>query len=516
MNSEQSGRPLHDAAAIRAIDRWASEQCRVPSLELMENAGGALADEIERRAQRGRSGGPIRIVCGKGNNGGDGLVAARLLRGGGHGVDVLLVEPGEECAGDAARNLSALDGDWSPLGDDPGAKLHGSGLIVDAIFGTGFSGEPRGSAAVAITAINEQGDLGASVLACDVPSGVDASTGQVGGGSVRADATVSFHAAKLGTLIAPGKRRCGELLVAPIGIPEGAPTAPIAATIGADVLAAAPSRGAASTKFSSGEVVVVGGSRGMTGAVCMAARAAGRGGAGYVTVGVPSSLESIFEIKLTEEMTVGLDDVAGSLGAAAAGRVIERAGRAAAVLIGPGVGRRPHTAKLVRELVRRIEGPMVVDADGLNALGAEPELLTERRGPTILTPHAGELARLLGSDSDRIQADRLGSARAVAERAGAVVVLKGDDTIITDGEAILVNELPAPGLATAGTGDVLAGLTVALLARGMSPLQGAAAAVYAHARAGRLAAAGCRAESVIATDVIEALPYGLDPEAAIE
>lgn len=516
MSSEQSGRPLFDAAGMRATDGWAIDAQQVPSLGLMESAGGALAAEVERLAARSGADGPVKIVCGKGNNGGDGFVAARFLRESGHEVDVLLLWPGDECGGDAAVNLDRLDGEWSVIGEDPAAALSGSSVIVDAVFGTGFSGEPREPAASAIEAIREQQQIGVSVVACDIPSGVDASTGEVAAACVQATSTVTFHAAKLGMLVSPGKRRCGEVLVAPIGVPDGSPVAPAASTIGDRVLSSAPKRGAESTKFTSGEVIVVGGSRGMTGAACMASRAAARGGAGYVTVGVPSSLEPIFEIKLTEEMSVGLDDVEGSLGAAAAAPVIERAVRAAAVLVGPGIGRKPHTANLVRELVQRIAAPLVVDADGLNALGTDLELLSGREQPTVITPHSGELARLLGTDSSDVEAHRLASARTAAERSGAVVVLKGNDTIVTDGAKVVVNELSAPGLATAGTGDVLAGLTAALLARGMSPMEGAAAAVYAHARSGMFAAAGSGAESVIATDVIEAIPYGLDPEAEIE
>ncbi len=513
MSSEQSGRPLFDAAGMRSTDRWAIEERRVPSLELMEAAGSALAREAERLAAASGGGGPIRIVCGKGNNGGDGFVAARLLRSAGHRVDVLLLWPGNECEGDAAVNLGRLDGDWVEAGGDVGSMLAGSAVIVDAIFGTGFSGEARDPAASAIGAIADAHGAGVAVLACDLPSGVDASSGEVAGLAVRASSTVTFHAAKLGMFVAPGKQRCGEVVVAEIGVPQGSEIRPAAWTIGVDALAKPPGRGAESTKFTSGEVLVVGGSRGMTGAACMAAMAAARGGAGYVTVGVPSSLEPIFEVKLTEEMTLGLAEVDGSLTAEAAGPLLERAERAAAVLIGPGIGRQEGTAELVRDLAPSIAAPLVIDADALNALGTDLELLAARTAPTILTPHAGELARLLGGDAAEVSARRVHRARAAADRAGAIVVLKGDDTIVTDGRSIVVNELASPALATAGTGDVLGGLTAALLARGTTPFAAASAAVYAHARSGRFAAAGVGVDSVVATDVIEALPLGLDPGA---
>jgi len=495
--------PLFDAAGMSGIDRWAIEERGVPSLELMETAGGALARETELLARPG----PIRIVCGKGNNGGDGLVAARLLRAAGHEVEVLAVWPLDELSPDSAANLARLDGDVREVGAGawPGA-LHGSGAIVDAIFGTGFAGAPRGAAGAAIEAVN---GAGAPVVACDVASGVDASSGEIAGPAVDAGLTVTFHAAKVGHRIAPGKQRTGRLVVAPIGIPEGAPGAPVAAVIGEPVLDLPPPRAADSTKFSSGDVFVVGGSRGLTGAPCMASLAAIRAGAGYATVGCPESLEHVLEVKLTEVMTIGLDQVGGGLGAAAAGPILERAERSACVVLGPGLGRAPHSFRLVRELAPRIPVPLLIDADGLNALGTDLASLRGRSAPTVLTPHAGELGRLLGCDSREVAAHRLAKAQLASAESGAVVVLKGDDTIVTDGDRVAVNALDSPGLATAGTGDVLSGAIGALIARGCEPFAAACAGVYAHSRAGRLAARRIGTESVIASDVIEALPGGL-------
>jgi NAD(P)H-hydrate epimerase len=495
--------PLYDAAGMAGVDRWAIEERGVPSLELMETAGAALARETELVAGPG----PIRIVCGKGNNGGDGLVAARLLRGAGHRVEALAIWPLEELSDDAAANLERLGGEAEVVSEDGWeAALTGSGAIVDAVFGTGFAGAPRGGAEAAIEAI---GSAGAPVIACDVASGVDASTGEIAGASLSADVTVTFHAAKVGHRIAPGKGRTGRLVVAPIGIPDGAPGAPAAGVVNSRSLELPPRRGADSTKFSSGEVLVVGGSRGLTGAPCLAAGAAIRAGAGYATVCCPGSLEPILEAKLTEVMTLGLDDEGGGLGAAAAEPILERAGRAACVVVGPGLGRAEHTRRLVREIVPRIEAPVLIDADGLNALGTDLGLLRDRGGPTVLTPHAGELGRLLDCDSDEIAARRLASARAASEASGAVVVLKGDDSIVADGDSIAVNALGSPALATAGTGDVLSGTIGAVIARGTEPFAAACAAVYAHARAGRLAAGRLGVESVIAGDVIEDLPGGL-------
>lgn len=496
--------PLYDAEGIAAIDHWAIAERGVPSLELMEAAGAALARETAQIAAPG----PVRVVCGKGNNGGDGLVAVRHLREIGIEAEALLLWPAAELSADATANLDRLDDDdWRELGgEDPVAALRGSGAIIDAIFGTGFAGDPREPAARTIVAIN---DAGAPVIACDVPSGVDAASGEAAATCVEATLTVCFHAAKLGHRIAPGKWRCGELVVAPIGIPPGAPQPPAGGAINERVLALPPRRGPESTKFASGEVVVVGGSRGMTGAVCMTSTAAIRAGAGYVTAAVPDSLEPIFEVKLTEVMTVGLDSIGGALDMPAAATVLRRIERAACVVLGPGLGRSDPAAQLVRHLVPRIGCPLLIDADGLNALGTALDLVAGREAPTVLTPHGGELARLLGSDSEEVNRRRLASARRAAAESGAVVVLKGDDTLVVDGERVAVSIDGSPGLATAGTGDVLSGAIAGLIARGAPAFEGVCAAVLAHARAGRRAAELRGAESVIATDVIEALPRGL-------
>jgi ADP-dependent NAD(P)H-hydrate dehydratase / NAD(P)H-hydrate epimerase len=494
-------KPLYDADGMRAVDRWAIEEMGVPSLELMESAGRAVAEAVAEVA----AGGPVRVVCGKGNNAGDGLVAARRLAGMGFEVEALLLWPVAELSGDAAANLERVGGEH--VEGDLAPRLAGSGAVVDAVFGTGFAGEPREPARSAIEAI---GSCGAPVVACDVASGVDASTGEVGGVAVEADLTVSFHAAKLGHRIAPGKWQTGELRVAPIGIPDGAPGAPAAGTIEAAVLELPPRRGPRSTKFSSGQVTIAGGSRGLTGAVRMSSRAAIRAGAGYATVAVPADLEPIFEAGQPEVMSVGCPGGDGCLAPASAKPLLRAFERAAAGVLGPGLGRDPGSVALAREALPAIEAPLVLDADGLNAFAGELGQIAARAAPTVLTPHAGELGRLLGRDSEQISARRLAAAREAARAAGAVVVLKGDDTIVTDGERVAINALAAPGLATAGTGDVLSGLTAALLARGLEPFAAACAAVLAHARAGREAAVRVgAAESVIATDVIEAIPAGL-------
>jgi ADP-dependent NAD(P)H-hydrate dehydratase / NAD(P)H-hydrate epimerase len=500
--------PLYDADGMRAVDRWAIEQVGVPSLDLMEAAGRAVADAVGELAPQG----PVRVVCGKGNNGGDGLVAARYLAAAGFAVEALLLWPAAELSDDAAASLERFPAEL--VEGELGPRLAGSGAVVDAIFGTGFAGEPREPARGAIEAI---GACGAPVVACDIASGVDASSGEAADVAVEADLTVGFHAAKLGHRIAPGKWRTGELRVAPIGIPAGAPQRPAAGTIEPAVLAPAPRRGARSTKFSSGQVTIAGGSRGLTGAVRMSSLAAIRAGAGYATVAVPAELEPVFELGQPEVMSVGCPGGDGCLAPASAKPLLRAFERAAAGVLGPGMGRDPGSVELAREVAGRIEAPLVIDADGLNAFAGELDRIAERGAPTLLTPHAGELGRLLGRDAGEISAHRLDAAREAARSAAAVVVLKGDDTIVSDGERVAVNALPAPALATAGTGDVLSGIAAALLARGLEPFAAACAAVLAHARAGRDAAARIgAAESVIATDVIDSIAVGMRPDSRVE
>ncbi len=501
-------KPLYDAEGMRGVDRWAIEEQGAPSLELMEAAGRAVAEAVAGLSPQG----PVRVVCGKGNNGGDGFVVARLLRGMGFEVEVLLLWPSEELRGDAAVNYERCGGEL--VEGDPAGRLEGSGAVVDAILGTGFEGAPREPAAGAIRAINA---CGCPVVACDIPSGVDASSGEVVGEAVRADVTVTFHAAKVGQRVAPGKWQTGELRIVPIGIPAGAPREAVAGEIDSAVLDLAPRRGPQSTKFSSGQVTIAGGSRGLTGAVRMTSLAAIRAGAGYTTVAVPADLEMVFELAQPEVMSVGCPGGDGCLVPVSEKVVLRTFERAAAGVFGPGLGRDPGSFELAREVVGKIAAPIVIDADGLNAFSGRLSDLADREAATILTPHAGELGRLLERDSSEVDAHRLASAREAAQAARAVVILKGDDTIVTDGSRTAINAISAPALATAGSGDVLSGMTAALLARGLEPFTAACAAVVGHARAGLHAAARVgAAESVIATDVIDAIPSGIRPDSPVE
>jgi hydroxyethylthiazole kinase-like uncharacterized protein yjeF len=499
--------PLLDAETMRGVDRWAIEERGVPPLELMERAGAGVTRIVERLAPDGAA----VVVCGKGNNGGDGLVVARLLREAGRSVTVVCAAPPDDFSGDARVNLERLSGD-APLvltEDRVRAEqaLTEASVIVDALLGTGFEGEPRGTVGDAIEAVNA---ACAPVVSVDVPSGVDASTGVASGAAVRAAVTATFHAGKPGLWIAPGKTHAGTVETIEIGIPRGWPGPATIGLIAPSVFELLPRRGTSSTKFSSGHVLIVGGSRGLTGAPRMAAHAAMRAGAGYVTGFVPESLQPILATAGPPElMTRGLpDDGDGGLTAAGVDDVLEASQRGEALALGPGLGRSGGAVEFARELARKAEVALVLDADGLNAHAGCIGELSARSAPTVLTPHAGELGRLLQLGSDEIERERLRHVCAAAEQARAIVVLKGDDTLIAEPSGrVAVSPGATPALATAGTGDVLTGVIAALLAAGLDPFTAAAAGVSLHAQAGRDAARSQgAAEGVVASDVIAALP----------
>jgi hydroxyethylthiazole kinase-like uncharacterized protein yjeF len=493
--------PLYEAPEMRAVDKWAIEERGVPSLDLMERAGIGLARIVAERARPG----PVRVVVGKGNNGGDGLVVARLLRDEGRDVDVLSTGDPAELKGDAKTNLERLPG-AAPEPFDPD-RLEGSGAIVDAMLGTGFEGEPREPIKSAIEAINAVEDV--PIVACDVPSGVNATTGEVEGEAVRADVTGTFHGSKIGLHVAPGTFHSGAVEIVDIGVPRGAPEPAKAGLITKRVLERVPHRARDGSKFQSGVVVIAGGSRGLTGAPTMVALAAQRTGAGYVQVAVPESAEQALELRLLEAMTRGMPDENGTHTEAGAEPVAEMAERAGAIVLGPGLGKGDGPQAFARKLVRIADKPLLIDADGLNAHAGALEDLADREAPTILTPHAAELGRLLEVDSDEIERRRLHHAREAADRSDSIVVLKGDDTIgAQPGERpTAISPGATPALATAGTGDVLSGVIGALLSKGLEPFEAAAAGVLAHAHAGMHAARHVGgADHVVAGDVIDAIP----------
>ncbi|MDQ3857729.1 MAG: NAD(P)H-hydrate dehydratase, partial [Actinomycetota bacterium] len=446
--------PLYTAAEMRA----AEEAYGGPTLDLMERAGTATAEAVLARFPEARR---FAVWCGTGANGGDGLVVARRLRASGRDVHVLLLGPEEKIAGDAAENLRRAREASVPFAESPGQ----ADVVVDALFGTGFSGPPRRDAAGRIEELN---GLGVPAVAVDLPSGVDGSTGVVAGAAVRAALTVTFHAPKIGLAVGPGRFHAGEVEVADIGL-DSVETRHRRVT--AEILAAVPRRGAEDNKYSAGYVVVVGGSRGLTGAPALAAEAAMRAGAGYVRACVPASLADVFAHRFVEVTTSACpDDEEGRLLPAAAEVVVEAAARADAVAVGPGLGRSDGTRRLVRDLLDRLELPVVLDGDGLWALAGHLDWVFRREAPTVLTPHSGELARLAGRESAWVDGNRLTAVEGAADDVGAVVLLKGADTLVAaPGRGVLVCDLGNAGLASAGTGDVLTGIAAAFLAKGMDP-----------------------------------------------
>jgi NAD(P)H-hydrate epimerase len=470
-----------------------------PAEVLMERAGRAVAHRAIVLAG-GRYGKRAAVVCGVGNNGGDGFVVARLLAAAGMSVRCFNVDPDREPRGAAASALQKLRAAGGITQPFERTWLQRADVIVDAVFGTGFRGTAEGDAAKAIGAMNE---ALAPVLSVDIPSGVEGATGRAEGSAVDARATVVMQAQKVGTAVGRGAALAGQVEVVDIGIGVEGARAWMAEA--ADVAHTLPRRAVDAHKRSGGSVVSIGGSAGMSGAAILAARAAGRAGAGYVTAGVTAAVEPILSGTLPEVLTVtGPGDALAPSAMRAFAPALERAD---AVAVGPGLGTGDAQAGLLDALLPAVEVPLVIDADALNLLAGREAGLEGRAGPTVLTPHPGELARLSRTAIDEVQGDRLRSARDAAARYDCVVLLKGHRTVVArpDGTAVVV---PAggPELATAGTGDVLTGVVAALLAAGLDPFEAAWTAAYVHGEAGAVAARTHGVNGVVAWDVAEALP----------
>jgi NAD(P)H-hydrate epimerase len=487
---------------MRSIDGRAVAEFGMPSLLLMENAGRAVAQRAWERLE-GR--GTVRVLCGKGNNGGDGFVAARHLHNRGLDVACYLAGASADLRGDARANLDLALRLGIPVREEVPDRLDGD-LILDALLGTGFRGEPRGAIAELIRRAN---DCGLPLLAVDVPSGLDADTGQAPGEVVRARETVTFGLPKLGLLSHPGRDLAGESTVAEISLPPpllqdpGLTVEWITSAQGRELW---PARAATAHKGDSGRVFVLAGSPGMTGAATLCCEASLRAGAGLVTLGVPRSLNPILEVKLTEAMTLPLPETeGGSLSSAGLEVVVQRLSASGAGAVGPGFGRDPEGEALVRGVLEAAPCPLVLDADALNLLSpAGPGTFP---AACVLTPHPGEMARLLGTTVEAIQSNRIEIARQAAERLGCVVVLKGAATVVAAPDGRLgVNSSGGPALATGGTGDVLTGITAACPARGLAPFEAAVAAVFLHGLAGEVAEERWGAPGAVAGDVAAAIP----------
>ncbi|CAN5684740.1 bifunctional ADP-dependent NAD(P)H-hydrate dehydratase/NAD(P)H-hydrate epimerase [soil metagenome] len=491
MSPEEMGRADESAIAAGA-----------PAELLMRRAGDAVARAAIEVAG-GRYGRRAVVVCGKGSNGGDGFVAARRLAREGLAVTCLTVTDASASSGAARRHLERLRGTGVPVLAFESRHLARADVIVDAIFGTGFEGAARGRAAAAIEAMN---DAPAGIVAVDIPSGVDGLTGGAAGAAVRAAMTVVMAAQKYGTAVSQGSVLAGRVRVADIGITV--PDTAVALTEPADVRRAIPARKPESHKRSGGAVALLAGATGMSGAALLAARGAVRMGAGYATLGTTSSVDAAKAIALPEVLSQVVSD-GDALGPASLTRFDDVLRRADALALGPGLGRGDDQRNLVINALDDVDIPIALDADGLNALVKHTKPLERRTGATVITPHPGELARLLNSDIADIQADRLGAAQRAAARLRCVVVLKGWRTVVANARGrTVVNPTGGAELATAGTGDVLTGAVAALLAAGLDPFDAAWAAVFVHGEAGAIAARSARG-GVLAWDVAEALPHAL-------
>ncbi|HBG06829.1 MAG: bifunctional ADP-dependent (S)-NAD(P)H-hydrate dehydratase/NAD(P)H-hydrate epimerase [Geobacteraceae bacterium GWC2_58_44] len=499
---------------MQHMDQRAIREFGIAGLTLMEQAGRACADAITEGFGPG-AGKRALIVAGKGNNGGDGFVIARILIERGWEAPVLLVAASDSVTGDAAANLSRLD-PGTVISAPEGASRHqelfqGATLIVDALLGTGVKSEVTGVYGEAIEMINA---AGVPVVAVDIPSGIDAADGRVLGRAVRADLTVSFALPKLGNILQPGAEFCGRLVVADIGMPD----AVLSEAPGCEFVDLARARrlyrprAAAAHKGSSGQCLIIAGSTGKTGAAAMAANSAVRTGAGLVTLAVPAGLNAVLEVKSTEAMTLPVGKPgSGFLPAGALGELLRAARGKDAVALGPGLGGSASTIYLVHSLVSSLAGPLVLDADGLNALAAAPELLLSRRGRvTLLTPHPGEMARLAGCSIPEIEADRIGAARDLAGRFQVYLILKGARSIIAapDG-SIAINGSGNPGMASGGMGDVLTGVLAALVGQGYHPFEACQLAAFVHGYAADLLVERKGTQGLNATDVQEMLPEAL-------
>jgi ADP-dependent NAD(P)H-hydrate dehydratase / NAD(P)H-hydrate epimerase len=493
---------LYTAEEMSRADRGAQE-LGIPGGFLMERAGLEMA-RIARDALAPRR---ALVVVGGGNNGGDGFVVARELHR--SGVEVAVLATKDEYEGDPKTNFEILRnlGVRFLLSHELEAELGGADLVVDALLGTGFSGEVREKEARIMEDMNRST---APILAVDIPSGVDGATGEVHGAAVRADLTVCAHAVKVGCVVSPGREHAGETVAVDIGIPPEADVEPSLVWTDAESLKI-PRTAEPAHKYSAGALLVVAGSRHTTGAPQMVVRGAERTGCGIAFLATSESSAPAVDLELTEALVhPAPEDGGGYMTSEALEPILGLSKRTSALVVGPGMGTGDESRRLVEGILSEVESPVLLDADAITNL-AGTDALAKREAPTVITPHAGELGRLLGVGAKEVSTCRLRCARGAAREYGCCVLLKGSDTLVVEGERVAVNSTGNVALATAGTGDVLSGVIGALLSRGMDAYEAARAGAWAHGRAAELwlEETGWPAETLIATDLLDYLPAAM-------
>jgi hydroxyethylthiazole kinase-like uncharacterized protein yjeF len=512
---------LVTAKEMQEMDGKTIQRIGVQSLLLMENAGLGVVQIVEERLGE-LKGNRVVIFCGKGNNGGDGMVAARHLFNKGIAVQVILIAQKEKVRGDARTNMIILQN----MGIDPVEvktrraleKYNNVDLVVDALLGTGLTGEVIGFIADVIRWINR---TGIPVVSVDLPSGLHSDTGTYQGECIRADYTVTMAELKRGLVLYPGREMAGHISLVDIGIPES-----VSQSVGVqtflvdkeDIQNRLPSRPPSGHKGTFGKTLVLAGSPGLTGAAMLCSKASLLVGGGLTILGIPEGINSIMEVKLTEVMTKPLVETSqGTLSLQAEKDIDQLLDWADVLAIGPGLSTETETGQLIRKIVTRLEKPHVIDADGLNAFEGMEHLLEKSQGERILTPHYGELSRLISLPIDRIAKDPIEMARQNAKRFKSVLVLKGAPTVIADPEGtVFVNPTGNSGMATAGCGDVLTGAITGFLAQGCTPIHASVLGVYIHGLAGDIAAGCFNQRSLVAGDLLMTLNQAIQQVESIE
>lgn len=497
------------AHQMREVDKAATDLGCIPSIILMENAAIACVEELKKTFDIQKT--SIAVFCGKGNNGGDGLAIARHLSNIGVNVTVYLVS-GNEYKGDALINYNILSKTNIRIKhiidiEELSYIIRSYDIIIDAILGTGISGTVRGNSYDVIEKINENAKY---VLSVDVPSGINSDTGEICGIAVKADKTVTFAGYKVGMLMYPAADYTGDIAVDKISIPEhviNSQNLKINVTDSGFVRALLKKRENNTYKGIYGKLLIIAGSKGMSGAAYMSAEAALKSGAGLITLACCESINAVLEEKTTEVMTMSLPDADGHISRDAIVDILEKIEEATAVLIGPGLGRSSDAEAIVQAVLQYSKVPVIVDADAINAVARNKRMLELCACDLVFTPHTMELSRLTGLDVDQIESERIDISRDFCENNGAVLLLKGHHTIVTGTDLTqYINTTGNPGMATGGSGDVLAGIIGAFAARGIDCEKAAAAAAYIHGMAGDIASQKYGEESMSASDILECIP----------